>query len=108
MQSSRTLHGQDKNYEDRLATLKETVRSDPDNVEACIDLAWLLATCPDAYIRDGRRAVSLARHALELAHDHPNLPETLAAAYAEAGNFELAVHWRTESLDSLPLFDDRV
>ncbi len=68
---------------------------------ACIDLAWLLATCPDARVRDGRRAVSLARHALELARAHPDLPETLAAAYAEAGNFELAVHWRTEALEAL-------
>ncbi len=98
MQSSRTHHGQDTDYEECLATLQDAVRCDPDNVEACIDLAWLLATCPDARIRDGRRAVSLARHALELARDHPYLPETLAAAYAEAGNFELAVHWRTESL----------
>ncbi len=99
MQSSKSA----TTYVECLADLSEAVRGDPGNIAACIDLAWLLATCPDARIRNGPRAASLARHVLELDPHHPYLPETLAAAYAEAGNSELAVYWRIQSLDSLLL-----
>jgi len=52
----------------------------PDN------LAWLLATSPDAHIRDGVQAVTYAERACELTH-YGLIPVvgTLAAAYAEAG-----------------------
>ena len=48
------------------------------------DLAWLLATAPDARFRDGPRAVEHATRACELSgwRDAAAL-DTLAAAYAE-------------------------
>ena len=56
------------------------------------DLAWLLATDPHREIRRGSEAVKLADRACELTHwQEPALIGTLAAAYAEAGDFDKAV-----------------
>ena len=56
------------------------------------NLAWLLATCPDAAFRNGREAVRLAARACELTqYAQPLLMGTLAAAQAEAGDFPAAI-----------------
>ena len=57
-----------------------------------VRLAWLLATNPNAEIRDGTEAVRLATKAYELT-DHSDIEtlDVLAAAYAENGNFDKAV-----------------
>lgn len=56
------------------------------------NLAWSFATCPDASLRDGKRAVQLAAHACELTqYKRTVFLGTLAAAYAEAGRFEEAI-----------------
>jgi tetratricopeptide (TPR) repeat protein len=52
------------------------------------ELAWLLATAPEAALRDGARAQRLAEQALkEMADDNPLVMDTLAAAHAEQGNW---------------------
>jgi tetratricopeptide (TPR) repeat protein len=61
-------------------------------VEVLNNLAWLLATSPDAHIRDGVQAVKYAEHACELTHHGVTiLVGTLAAAYAEAGRYDDAM-----------------
>ena len=56
------------------------------------NLAWVLATCPDATIRNGARAVQLAQKAEQLSGGKdPILLGTLAAAYAETSQFTQAV-----------------
>ncbi len=61
-------------------------------------LARLLATSPDAVVRDAARAVELARSVVDEqpAIDHL---ETLAMAMAEAGRFKDAVSWQQRALD---------
>jgi phosphatidylglycerol:prolipoprotein diacylglycerol transferase len=55
-------------------------------------LAWLLATSPDAAVRDGEQAVRHAERSLELAASETAAHyDTLAVALAEAGRFEDAV-----------------
>ncbi len=57
--------------------------------------AWVLATCADASVRDGKEATALAQKALTLGADAalfdetfgPMLHSDLAAAYAEDGKF---------------------
>jgi len=55
-------------------------------------LAWILATHPDARLRDSAQALQLATRAFELSppNDAAAL-DTLAAAYAEAGRFDDAI-----------------
>jgi hypothetical protein len=61
-------------------------------VEVLNNLAWLLATGPDAHLRDGVQAVKYARRACELTHYGVTLfVGTLAAAYAEAGRYDDAM-----------------
>ena len=62
-------------------------------------LAWLLATAPEASLRDGGKAVELARQAnLETGGENPLVLRTLAAACAEAGRFSEAVETAQHAL----------
>jgi len=64
----------------------------PDNGNAMSNLAWVLATSPDDSLRDGPKAVQLAQGALRLSDGRiPIIFRTLAAAYAESGDFQKAI-----------------
>ncbi len=63
-------------------------------------LAWVLSTAPDEQVRDGKRAVGLALKACDLTQNQiAEMVDTLAAAYAETGNFELAVSSSEKALE---------
>ena len=63
----------------------------PGHVNAQNNLAWLLSTAPDASLRNGAKAIALAENASRLsANGNPLILQTLAAAYAETGSYELA------------------
>jgi len=64
----------------------------PQSVSALNNLAWLLATCSNESLRNGVRAIQLARQAGQLSGDaNAVVLRTLAAAYAEAGQFGKAI-----------------
>ena len=63
-------------------------------------LAWVLATCPEASVRNGAEAVELAQRAVRLSGGRePAILGTLAAAYAEAGRFPEAVQTARKALE---------
>ena len=71
---------------------KKTLQLQPDKTGTLLTLAWVLATSPDADVRDGAMAIALARHAHELLGDkNLMLFRVVAAAYSEAGRFSEAV-----------------
>ena len=71
-----------------IAHFQKALTIEPDNVEVLNDLAWLLATAPQASLRNGNRAVELAQRADQVAGgESPIILSTLAAAYAEVGRF---------------------
>jgi tetratricopeptide (TPR) repeat protein len=75
-----------------IAGYRQALQMNPDQAEALNNLAWLLASHPNANMRDGEEAVRLAERACELTQrKQPMLIGTLAAAYAEAGRFTNAV-----------------
>jgi Flp pilus assembly protein TadD len=64
----------------------------PNSVPTLTNLAWLLATSQDALLRNGPNAVALAKQADRLVGGSNALVlRTLAAAYAENGEFALAL-----------------
>ena len=75
-----------------IAHYQKSLELQPQNAIAGKNLAWILATCPDASVRDGRKAVELAEQAVRLSGGtNPIFIGTLAAAYAEARRFSDAV-----------------
>ena len=71
----------------------------PDNGNAMSNLAWVLATSPDDSLRDGTKAVQLASEAVRISGRRiPILFRTLAAAYAEAGDFSKAIQTAQEGV----------
>jgi Flp pilus assembly protein TadD len=64
----------------------------PRAVPTLTNLAWLLATSPDASLRNGPKAIELAKQADRLVGGTNTLVlRTLAAAYAENGEFANAI-----------------
>lgn len=81
-----------RKFDKALLHFEKALAINPNSAEVQNDLAWLLATCPDAALRDGKRAVELA-HAADLLSggNRTAVLNTLAAAYAEAGKYPEAV-----------------
>ena len=62
--------------------------------------AWVLATSPDDAVRDGARSLELAQKACEVTkYEQPHILSTLAAAYAETGDFDKAREWSEKAVD---------
>jgi tetratricopeptide (TPR) repeat protein len=63
------------------------------------NLAWLEATNPDASMRDGPQAVGHALRAIQLSGNRSaNFLGTLAAAYAEEGDYDLAAATQDQAI----------
>jgi len=75
-----------------IAHYRRALEIRPDLAAALDSLAWVLATSPDASVRDGVQAVALAARAEQIsAGRNPGFVATLAASYAEVGRFPEAV-----------------
>jgi len=86
-----TLAREDRPAE-AVAEYRLLLARDAGDLDALVNVAWIRATHADPRHRDGREAVRLAECAVVRAPEPLAVLEaTLAAAYAEAGRFPLAV-----------------
>jgi hypothetical protein len=79
-------------HQDAIREYRQVLQEDPKHIGTLNNLAYLLATDPDESLRNGKEAVTLASRAWELSSQrNPSILDTLAAAYAESGQFPQAV-----------------
>jgi tetratricopeptide (TPR) repeat protein len=77
----------------------EVVRRFPSEAQPANDYAWLLATGTKDEVRNGAKAIELAKVACQLTeYKHGPFLDTLAAAHAEKGEFDEAVKWQQEAV----------
>jgi tetratricopeptide (TPR) repeat protein len=94
------LHDVERPYEG-LAAARQGVLQCPQLASALNDLAWILATSRLEDLRDGAQAIDLAQRALAAQPGDPGYRDTLAAAYAETGDFDRAAAIISEIIPDL-------
>ncbi len=86
-------------YPRAIADYREALAIDTGSVDAHRSLSWLLATCPDKRYRNSQLALASGKKAAELAAPgDPFVLDTLAAAYANVGQFQLAIRYQQEAI----------
>jgi len=89
-----------KEYARAMSDFGQALRIDPRDACALDGRAWIWATCPNPTYRDGKKAVEVAIEACELTRwKEAYCLETLAAGYAETGDFTSAVKWQTKAIE---------
>jgi superkiller protein 3 len=87
------------NLKEAIATYQKIVILKPDSVGALNYLAWLLATCSDAKLRDPQQAVTLASKAVELDPKQGEWWNTLGVAHYRAGDAKAAIATLHKSME---------
>ena len=87
-------------HAEAVADFDRAVELEPNDTSVLNNLAWVLATSPEDSVRNAPRAIELATRACEQSdYGQSHILSTLAAAYAESGDFETAVKWSQKAVD---------
>jgi tetratricopeptide (TPR) repeat protein len=79
---------------------EKALQSEPDSILPLNNLAWVISAGPDDSLRNNQIAVQLATKANQLSKEsNPVFIRTLAAAYAQAGQFEKAIETVRRALE---------
>lgn len=86
-----------------VADYEAALKIQPEDSGTLNNLAWVLATSTEDPLRNGARAVELATKACELTEfSQAHIISTLAAAYAENGQFDKAEEWSAKAVEMDP------
>lgn len=86
-------------YDKAFNDYSEAVRLNSGSFQICNNLAWMQATCPIDKYRDGNKALENAHRARKLYDgEHWRIAATIAAAYAENGQFDEAREWQAKAI----------
>jgi tetratricopeptide (TPR) repeat protein len=84
-----------------LSNYEEALKLEPEDTGILNNLAWVLCTSPDDKLRDGKRAIELAKKACDLTENkQAHILSTMAAAYAETGDWENAIKWSKMAVEA--------
>jgi tetratricopeptide (TPR) repeat protein len=98
---------QKRELREAIAQYQAALEIEPLSVLPLNNLAWVLSTCPDSAFRNGPRAVEFAQRAVQLSGmKNPVFVRTLAAAYAENGQFSDAAEAAQRALQLAHEGDD--
>jgi len=89
------------NYNLALADFEKAIAMDPESSSVYQAVAWFYATCPERDFRDGTAALKFAEKSMEIEKKNrfnPRLYDTLAAAYAELGQFKNAIKAQKQAI----------
>jgi tetratricopeptide (TPR) repeat protein len=90
-------------FSEAIGHFRQAVQLKPDWIPAVASIAWLLATAPDAALRDANQAIRFAEQAADLTgRQDASALDVLAAAYAAAGQFDRAVGVSQAALEMKP------
>ena len=87
-------------HAEAIGDFEKALALNKDDESLLNNYAWVLATSPDDKLRDGPRALKFATKAAEATkYETPHVLSTLAAAYAETGDYENASKWSQKAVE---------
>jgi tetratricopeptide (TPR) repeat protein len=88
-------------FKEAISQIRRSLEIEPNNPDTKNSLAWILATCPDANMRNPGEAIRLAQEACAATnYAEASKLDTLAAAYASAGRFDEAIETAEKALSA--------
>ena len=92
------LYYSNRNYPETIKAYEQSLKIDFYNPHALNNLAWLYATCDIESFRNPKKALELAKRAVQL-EESPHVLDTLAESYYVNGLFEQAVDVERRALE---------
>jgi tetratricopeptide (TPR) repeat protein len=87
-------------HADAIKDYDEALKIESDDTHVLNNLAWVLATSPEDSVRNADRSIELGLKACELTnYQKPHILSTLAAGYAEKGDWETAKKWSSKAVE---------